>query len=97
MTPFEYFYRFFDNPVIDLIRNQTEVYAVKTRYRAYMYARGCQTLHWSYALFRSYEITTIQKDMDKRIKAIAIANAMTRKRFEKLKQCLHFNNLEQPS
>ena len=45
MTPVEYFLLFFDNQVIDLIRNQTELYAAKIRYGTKMYGRAYQNLH----------------------------------------------------
>ena len=67
MTPVAYFFLFFENQVIDLIRNQTELYAAKTRYRAKMYGKGYQALHCGFPLFRSFEITAIQNGMEQKI------------------------------
>ena len=40
MTPVEYFFPFFDNQVIDIIRNQTDLHAAKIGCQATMCGRG---------------------------------------------------------
>ena len=67
MTPVGYFFLFFDNHVIDIIRKQTDLHAAKKPCRANMYGRRYQTLR--FALFRSFEITAIQDSNGQRVKA----------------------------
>ena len=97
MKPVEYFFLFFDDQVIDLIRNQTELYGLQ-KHNMHLKCTEEDIKRYIGVLlyFGVLKLPQFKMGWAKELKLTAITNAMTRQRFEKLKQCLHFNNAEQP-
>lgn len=98
LTPVEYFEKMFDTRCIDLITQQTNLYGLqelgielnctKEEIRRYIGA----LLYLGVFRLPQFKMAWAQN-----IKLTAISEAMSRGRFEKIKQCLHFNeNSQQP-
>ncbi|XP_052855098.1 piggyBac transposable element-derived protein 3-like [Drosophila gunungcola] len=92
-TPVEYFCSFFDNNVIDLITNQTNLYGLQ-EHGIELQCTGDQIKRYIGILLYLGVIKVPQFKMawSKEYKLSAISDAMPRGKFEKIKQCLHFND-----
>ncbi|XP_041564359.1 piggyBac transposable element-derived protein 1-like [Drosophila elegans] len=92
-TPVEYFCSFFDNNVIDLITNQTNLYGLQ-EHGIELQCTGDQIKRYIGILLYLGVIKVPQFKMawSKEYKLSAISDAMPRGKFDKIKQCLHFND-----
>ncbi|XP_023159252.1 uncharacterized protein LOC101452231, partial [Ceratitis capitata] len=98
MKPVDYFSQFFDDRCIDLITQQTDLYGlqklgIELKSTKVEIQRYIGTLLYLSVI----KLPQLKIAWSQNLKLTAITNSLSRNKFEKIKQCLHFNdNSKQP-
>ncbi|XP_012157862.1 piggyBac transposable element-derived protein 3-like [Ceratitis capitata] len=98
MKPVDYFSQFFDDRCIDLITQQTDLYGLqKLGIELKSTKVDIQRYIGTLLYLGVIKLPQFKMAWSQNLKLTAITDSLSRNRFEKIKQCLHFNdNSKQP-
>ncbi|XP_053960620.1 piggyBac transposable element-derived protein 4-like [Anastrepha ludens] len=93
MMPVEYFCTFFNSQVFDLITQQTDLYALQEHGIELKYTVEDIKRYIGILLYMGVlKLPQLKMAWSKDLNLTAITDSMPRGKFEKIKQCLHFND-----